>query len=91
MMNYKAYLRTSHWFRKRKAALDHYGSKCSECGYTKHLQVHHKTYANIGNEQMEDLQVLCSVCHKLKHRLYIKAILEYLKIIYAEKIYLRLW
>lgn len=31
------------------------------------LQVHHKTYARLGKERLEDLQVLCFNCHKLIH------------------------
>lgn len=35
--------------------------------------MHHKTYANLGNENVRDLQVLCADCHGLKHENKYKA------------------
>jgi len=32
------------------------------------LQVHHRTYANLGNEPLDDLIVLCKRHHDQKHR-----------------------
>jgi 5-methylcytosine-specific restriction endonuclease McrA len=32
------------------------------------LHVHHKTYRNFGMEDMDDLEVLCKVCHQNEHR-----------------------
>lgn len=36
------------------------------CG-GKGSHVHHKTYARIGNEYDEDLELLCMFCHDRKH------------------------
>ena len=33
------------------------------------LQVHHKTYQHVYHEPLEDLIVLCEVCHLDKHDL----------------------
>lgn len=32
------------------------------------LEVHHLTYANLGNEPLEDLTVLCKLHHEQEHR-----------------------
>jgi cytochrome c len=31
------------------------------------LEIHHKTYKNIFNEKMEDLELLCHSCHQQEH------------------------
>lgn len=37
---------------------------CSECGSSKHIHIHHIIYPA---KAINDLQILCSSCHKLKH------------------------
>jgi len=39
--------------------------RCSECGATTHLHVHHITYPA---RQILDIQILCASCHMIKHR-----------------------
>ena len=67
-MPYVDYLRTNHWKRKRAKAIRKAGGRCVFCGATESLQVHHMTYARKGCEQLADLQVLCSDCHKGEHQ-----------------------
>jgi 5-methylcytosine-specific restriction endonuclease McrA len=38
---------------------------CNKKDYA--LQIHHLTYKNFGNENLEDLRHLCKKCHKLQH------------------------
>lgn len=64
---YDIYLKSPQWFAKRDQALKHYGAVCDECGKKSDLQVHHKTYARLGNEEMKDLQILCRDCHMALH------------------------
>ena len=67
---YKAYLNSEHWRQKREEALIASGYKCQKCGTTHNLQVHHKTYENICNEDVEnDLVVLCEFHHQEEHRI----------------------
>ena len=66
---YDEYLKTRHWKDFRKLALDHHGSKCNRCESVSRLQVHHKTYANLGNEQLGDVEILCKSCHRAEHGL----------------------
>jgi hypothetical protein len=57
------YYRSPEWRCKRLAKLNEAGNKCRRCGATTDLQVHHRTYARLYHEWMEDLEVLCVECH----------------------------
>lgn len=63
---YDDYLDTRHWANKRRAYLRRY-PKCEVCGTTEDLRVHHKTYANLGQEPDRDLVTLCKQHHGLIH------------------------
>lgn len=70
-MPYADFLNTIYWrgvslFVKRRD-----GWRCTECGSTKKIEVHHKTYENHGaeTEHLEDLMTLCDNCHKKAHKL----------------------
>ena len=41
---------------------------CEACGYSRKLQVHHKTYERLGKERNSDLVLLCRDCHESLHR-----------------------
>ncbi|MHB8871252.1 MAG: HNH endonuclease [Candidatus Doudnabacteria bacterium] len=44
------------------------GKKCEICGSTVRINVHHLSYKNFGgNEEPEDLIVLCRLCHEKEH------------------------
>jgi 5-methylcytosine-specific restriction endonuclease McrA len=64
---YTQYLKSSDWKIRRHAALMHADYKCQICNETEQLHVHHRTYANFGNESLNDLTVLCSRCHNIFH------------------------
>lgn len=66
---YAAYRKTDHWHKARAAALARAGSRCQVCSCKTHLQVHHNTYKNLGEEKPEDLVVLCDSCHETFHDL----------------------
>ena len=45
------------------------GHCCERCGRSRLgtiLQVHHKTYARLGNEHLDDLKVVCIDCHQIE-------------------------
>lgn len=65
--DYQAYLRTDAWNDRRWDAIERAGHVCERCGNERRLEVHHKTYANLGCEKPEDLEVLCSDCHFEEH------------------------
>lgn len=64
---YHAYLETPEWKARRNAAIRRAGGSCQLCDSPKFLQVHHRTYDRIGNEDPSDLTVLCGRCHKKFH------------------------
>lgn len=66
-VNYEEYIKSADWQVKRKAALSRAGGRCQLCRGTKRLNVHHNTYANLGDERDEDLVVLCKKCHDIYH------------------------
>ena len=74
--DYKSYLLSREWKIKRGAKLKSVGSMCESCRNIKNLQVHHKTYARIYSEKMEDLVVLCEICHLEKHNQLTEQLVE---------------
>jgi 5-methylcytosine-specific restriction endonuclease McrA len=63
---YIRYLKSPEWREKRKQFLEIVNYECEICGSKNKLQVHHLNYNNIGEEEKEDVQVLCKDCHKDK-------------------------
>lgn len=70
---YARYLRSRRWQGKRKDALHRAGYRCEyrrydwRCKATKRLDVHHLTYKRFGNEQLDDLMVVCRFHHDKLH------------------------
>lgn len=62
---YDIYTKSPEWKIKREQRLEKDNHKCRTCenieGFP--VQVHHKTYINLGNEPMEDLITVCTACH----------------------------
>ena len=61
------YLVSPHWLATRAAALERAGNRCQVCNSAVRLEVHHRTYENLGRELPADLTVLCRACHGLFH------------------------
>lgn len=68
-MDYQHYLTTVHWEKTRARKVAQVNYKCEKCSRTSGLEVHHLTYARLGEERLEDLQVLCPVCHRKAHEI----------------------
>jgi hypothetical protein len=73
---YDEYLRSDWWQEIRLHALDQAGWRCEyhewrrtgrRCGATEQLDVHHLTYARIGDEDLDELIVLCRRHHGYVH------------------------
>lgn len=73
-VDYAAYLLSPAWRRRRSRAIRRAGGRCQwvapgnpggpACGrWRTTLHVHHLTYARLGREADEDLQVLCARHH----------------------------
>jgi len=64
---YREYLNSPGWDKKREAALKRAGGRCQLCNYPNDLEVHHRTYDRVKRERVGDLFVLCEKCHKRFH------------------------
>lgn len=64
---YTDYLRSKEWAEIRLDIFETRGRKCERCDSKKFLNVHHKSYDNIFNEEPSDLEVLCRKCHEGEH------------------------
>jgi 5-methylcytosine-specific restriction endonuclease McrA len=69
---YRLYLTQSpRWKKVRYAKLIESEFRCERCerSYDQgiRLEVHHKTYARVFHEALEDLEVLCNECHAWHH------------------------
>lgn len=72
---YAEYLQSPEWKELRRQVFLEMGSRCAHCHiprwlaeivYDQDLHVHHKTYVNIGNEALEDLEPICRRCHDIE-------------------------
>lgn len=64
---YQLYLRSPEWRERRKRAIERADGACQLCASKERLNVHHRTYARLGNEGDSDLTVLCRRCHARFH------------------------
>jgi 5-methylcytosine-specific restriction endonuclease McrA len=65
---YQQYLRSRHWLVYRAIHLKAVGGRCQACNAPGPLQLHHRTYQNLGAEKWFDCTALCESCHDLFHR-----------------------
>lgn len=66
-MPYEEYLQTPEWKQKREKVLARDEHRCRVCDSDEKLQVHHRTYARRGGEDLNDLTTLCGPCHEHFH------------------------
>jgi len=64
---YQAVMRSAGWRRRRARALRAAGRRCQECGASGPLDVHHLSYAPLGDERPHELAALCPACHQRHH------------------------
>jgi len=66
---HKRYLKSHHWRLKKVEYFESRPRACYVCGVTEKIHLHHRTYANIWNEDLDDLITLCNVHHSELHSL----------------------
>lgn len=68
-MNYDDFLNTPYWKAIASYAKHEAHNRCSFCGESENLEVHHISYKNKGLElwSRNDLIVLCDNCHRSEH------------------------
>jgi hypothetical protein len=71
---YREYIQSDEWREFRRQVLEEC-NVCFRCSiprwlaeiiYDQDLHLHHRHYRSIGNEKLEDLEVLCRRCHELE-------------------------
>jgi hypothetical protein len=72
---YAQYLASEDWRERRKKFIAEANNECERCDlprwlaslvYDQDLHVHHLNYQNLGNEESDDLEVLCRRCHEIE-------------------------
>jgi hypothetical protein len=67
-IDYNTYINSPEWRAKANAAKQRAGNRCQVCNRPSseiQLNAHHRTYERLGNENPDDITVLCRDCHKL--------------------------
>jgi 5-methylcytosine-specific restriction endonuclease McrA len=64
---YDKYLTSPEWINKRIVVLKRAGGICEGCSEHAATQVHHLTYAHVGNEFLFELVAVCDECHDKLH------------------------
>lgn len=67
--DYLIYLKSPAWKIKKQQVFLERGRTCEICMSNRNIQIHHKTYDNLYNEDLEDLKILCDKCHKKEHKI----------------------
>lgn len=67
---YDKYITSKKWENRRKKYYKTHERKCSACGSTSNLNLHHHTYERMGKERDSDLVPLCSACHEMVHYIH---------------------
>ena len=66
-MEYGDYLLTDEWHLVREFAIQRACRRCQVCNVRERLEVHHRTYEWRGTESLDDVTVLCHLCHERLH------------------------
>lgn len=64
---YRTYLSSRQWECRREQAMDAANYRCEGCGAETRFEIHHRTYAHLGDEYPGDLEALCRQCHERAH------------------------
>lgn len=65
---YQAVMQSAGWRHRRSQAIRRAGRRCQECGTAGPLDVHHLSYAHLGDERPWELVAVCESCHDRLHR-----------------------
>jgi 5-methylcytosine-specific restriction endonuclease McrA len=64
---YDAYILSREWKIKRSLVFKRAHGQCEGCGLDTAVQVHHLTYAHLGDEFLWELRAVCRTCHERVH------------------------
>ena len=66
-LEYQAVMQSAGWRHRRSQAIRRAGRRCQECGAAGPLDVHHLSYAHLGDERPWELVAVCERCHARLH------------------------
>lgn len=69
-VNHKLYMQSADWSERKRRYFSTHKRICKRCGANERIQLHHRTYENLGLEPDEDLEPLCENCHNHHHGYY---------------------
>lgn len=64
---YNRYLQSPQWRERRRLVFSRARGMCEGCREETATQVHHLTYAHVGNEFLFELVAVCDECHERLH------------------------
>jgi hypothetical protein len=64
---YKVYIKSKYWERRKNRYYQKYGRRCAVCKSTKFIDLHHIVYGGYGNEPDQNLIPLCKDHHTAFH------------------------
>jgi 5-methylcytosine-specific restriction endonuclease McrA len=66
---YRAYLKSPEWKAKRQRLYRDRKGRCEDCykKLGKRFHAHHESYERVGDEDLDDLRLLCTKCHQKRH------------------------
>jgi 5-methylcytosine-specific restriction endonuclease McrA len=64
---YIRHMKSELWQSLRRRVLARAKGRCEGCGQQPATDVHHLTYARLGNEMLFDLVAVCRACHETIH------------------------
>lgn len=67
LASYGPYLASAAWRSKRAKVMERARGACEGCAEGPPTQVHHLSYAHVGNEFLFELAALCDACHGRIH------------------------
>ena len=65
--DYDEYLQSQAWAKRRAHVLMRAQGSCEGCGEAPPTEVHHLSYAHVGDEFLFELVALCQACHGRMH------------------------
>jgi hypothetical protein len=65
---YLDYLQSDAWKLRRRKVLERCDRLCEGCREEQITEVHHRTYAHVGDELLFELVGLCDACHAKAHQ-----------------------
>lgn len=76
---YETVLRSARWRQLKWRRIMKAEFRCEQCGRRyqglrrrgalRAFQLHHRHYRTVGCEELDDVMVLCPICHRLMHDL----------------------